>query len=358
MYLRALPSRGTACAGVGLAAALALLCCALAPADGISLDLAVAATGAAAATATLMPQLIMALLTSAWAVAGRGVLAPGTGKPGAGPLRSRAAGGGLAPLLAPLLLLLCSAATPATAQDTYYQDWMSLGCFNEGNPRALPTNLGDLAKTDTAGCRDLATTAGMDTFGLQNGGECWTCNGCNWTMYGAASGCVALGGAGTNQVYRYFPRPPPLPALSYGGWTPLGCFKENVPRMLSHNLGSGFTATTCQTAGLAAGYDTVALQAGACWACLECNYAGYGTATGCPALGGTLLNQVYLYNAAPPPPTPPLWKAVRSLNALVTGVTCLYSSGAAMGFNLAVCADILKASPYWNPTDKARPTLA
>lgn len=163
-------------------------------------------------------------------------------------------------------------------------------------------------------------------------------------------------------MYRYFPRPPPLPALSYGGWTQLGCFKENEPRMLSHNLGSGFTAATCQAAGLAAGYDIVALQAGAlaeCWACLECNYAGWGVATGCPELGGTLLNQVYLYNAAPPPPTPPLWKAIRSLNGLVTGVTCVSGNGAAFGLHGgAVCADILKASPTWNPNSQARPTLA
>ncbi len=197
MYLCAVPSRGTASACARLAAALALLCCALTAAAGSSLDLAVAATGAAAATATtLMPQLLLKLLTSSWAVVARGVLAPATGKPGAGALRARAPGGGLAPLLAPLLLLLCSAATPATAQDTYYVEWMHLGCFvDTGNPRALPYFLGDVNENWVA-CRDLSINAGMDTFGLQFGGECWACNGCNWAVYGATSGCPWNGGGG------------------------------------------------------------------------------------------------------------------------------------------------------------------
>ena len=75
------------------------------------------------------------------------------------------------------------------------------GCWRDGGDRALPNRLGNV--NSVAECATRAKNAGMNTFGLQYYGECWTGNNTNWDRYGrlADQGCGALGSAWNNQVY-------------------------------------------------------------------------------------------------------------------------------------------------------------
>ena len=51
----------------------------------------------------------------------------------------------------------------------------------------------------------------------------------------------------------------------------------------------------------------------------------------------------------------PAWSTVVSLSSLVSGVSCVASGGVTMtNFNGATCADILSASPMWNPQGYVR----
>jgi len=56
-----------------------------------------------------------------------------------------------------------------------------------------------------AECGALAKEAGMNTFGVQYYGECWTGNNTNWDRYGRLDdrGCGELGSGANNQVYKY-----------------------------------------------------------------------------------------------------------------------------------------------------------
>lgn len=65
---------------------------------------------------------------------------------------------------------------------------MYIGCYNDGFVRTLPTFHGPVSNPET--CANLARINNADTYGLQNpdgemgGGECWSCNGCNYTVNG------------------------------------------------------------------------------------------------------------------------------------------------------------------------------
>lgn len=76
------------------------------------------------------------------------------------------------------------------------------GCWRDGGDRALPNRLANV-KT-VAECGALAKEAGMNTFGLQYYGECWTGNNTNWDRYGRLddNGCGDLGSAWNNQIYK------------------------------------------------------------------------------------------------------------------------------------------------------------
>lgn len=248
------------------------------------------------------------------------------------------------------VLLCCLSAAPALAGRDNYLDWTWLGCWYDwGNPRSLPYYLGN---GDYASCLALAEAGGFDTFGLQYYGECWACNGCDYAVYGSPGECEWLGTGNVNQVHRYFYPPPPLPANLRAGWNYLGCFKEGQPRMLPDRLAGVHTAASCQAAAKTAGYDTAAVQnGGECWACVDCNYGGFGAAAAadCPANGGPSTNQVYLLLAAPPPPMPPAWQVKVPLTDLVSGVSCVAGDGNTMtAFYSSSCGDIIKPGPSWN----------
>lgn len=81
--------------------------------------------------------------------------------------------------------------------------WLYKGCFNDnanGGARVIPNRVG-VGPADVASCASAAVTAGYDTFGLQNGSQCWAGLGVPYSALGPASGCPAYGGLFSNQVY-------------------------------------------------------------------------------------------------------------------------------------------------------------
>ena len=92
-------------------------------------------------------------------------------------------------------------------------EYDSLGCFKDGTPRALPELLENfrknidwtnMAKTVQA-CAEAALERGLQTFGLQFYGECWSgVNGSNtYHMYGPSKNCWSgVGKEGSYYVYK------------------------------------------------------------------------------------------------------------------------------------------------------------
>ena len=218
--------------------------------------------------------------------------------------------------------------------------WQYQGCFRDstmGN-RVIPTWLNATQGSKALQCEALAVAAGLDTTGLQYGGICFGCLGCNYSQYGPATQqqCTQppfspdLGGSFTNQVWKRYV-PPPM------NWWSMGCFKDNSSSTWSGALGytdriiynaltpgTTFTLAQCQSSAAAAGYNIVGLQAGynngvaQCFACDGCNYAAlgawtqadttaqpYGFSNCTSGIGGAWTNSVYMLGAYPPPPPPP-----------------------------------------------------
>jgi hypothetical protein len=77
------------------------------------------------------------------------------------------------------------------------------GCWKDSGDRALPNRLGNVGSV--AECATRAKQAGMNTFGVQYYGECWTGNNTDWDRYGPLNnqGCGTLGSGWNNQVYTY-----------------------------------------------------------------------------------------------------------------------------------------------------------
>jgi hypothetical protein len=84
--------------------------------------------------------------------------------------------------------------------------WAYKGCWNDNvnffndGIRAIPVQLSSGPGYSVSQCQTAARQQGYSTCSLQYGGTCFVCNGCDYTTYGAATGCSALGGAWTNQA--------------------------------------------------------------------------------------------------------------------------------------------------------------
>ena len=91
--------------------------------------------------------------------------------------------------------------------------WIRQGCYRDTKERALTTNNGNGQTIES--CQSIANKLGHPHIGLQNGGECWS--GPSTEDYAkyikledSHSDCSSsLGGAWSNQVYKYVPNPPP-----------------------------------------------------------------------------------------------------------------------------------------------------
>jgi len=108
------------------------------------------------------------------------------------------------------------------------------GCYNDTGIRAIPLMNGNVSSVNQ--CAQIAESKNQNVFGVQYGGECWTCiNEQTAYQYGAnfnKASCPILGGAWTNQVYvrsNSFPSPSaPVPYLT----NPNFASKENFENIL------------------------------------------------------------------------------------------------------------------------------
>jgi hypothetical protein len=182
-------------------------------------------------------------------------------------------------------------------------NWESRGCFMDTRVRAIP-NL--LSGSDLESCKASAVAGGYNTFGLQNGNECWAGNDSNYAEYGATT-CGDLGGAWKNNVYALSNVPIKLPPSPT--WESRGCFMDTADRAIPNRLADS-DYKTCKANAIAGGYNTFAMQNGnACFAGNDSNYAKYG-ATTCGDLGGAWKNNVYALSNVPIRlPPPPTWES-------------------------------------------------
>jgi len=76
------------------------------------------------------------------------------------------------------------------------------GCFGDAEPRAIPTRLNNVESKEE--CEAQAIENGFDTFGLQNGNECWCGVDPQYNIYNKRiePECPPLGSVYTNQVYK------------------------------------------------------------------------------------------------------------------------------------------------------------
>ena len=75
------------------------------------------------------------------------------------------------------------------------------GCWKDTTDRAIPTFLEGVKPEN---CMSEAVKRGFNTYGLQNGNQCFVGNDPNYTKYGSAEKCDKNGNVWTNQVYQKF----------------------------------------------------------------------------------------------------------------------------------------------------------
>ena len=80
-------------------------------------------------------------------------------------------------------------------------------CYPNSASCALPN------PTTVAACQQWGASNGFNTVGLQYGGECYGCAGCNFAAQGAGACDRVLGCSAVNQVYQVAVPSPPPPAL-------------------------------------------------------------------------------------------------------------------------------------------------
>lgn len=73
------------------------------------------------------------------------------------------------------------------------------GCWKDTTDRAIPTFLEGVKPEN---CMSEAVKRGFNTYGLQNGNQCFVGNDPNYTKYGMAEKCDKNGNMWTNQVYQ------------------------------------------------------------------------------------------------------------------------------------------------------------
>ena len=85
--------------------------------------------------------------------------------------------------------------------DPKYLDpkYQYMGAFADKPQRALRYQLNNVSRVDD--CYSQAKAKGYNTFGLQNGGQCFADNNPNFAQYGAVQSSVPLGEPWVNQVY-------------------------------------------------------------------------------------------------------------------------------------------------------------
>lgn len=98
--------------------------------------------------------------------------------------------------------------------DFFPVEYDSLGCFKDGTPRALPELLENFRKNIdwmnmakiVQACAEVAHARGLQTFGLQFYGECWSGvhGSSTYDTYGPSKNCWSgVGKEGSYYVYRF-----------------------------------------------------------------------------------------------------------------------------------------------------------
>ena len=181
---------------------------------------------------------------------------------------------------------------PASANQGGY----GAACYPNAAACALPN------PTTIAACQAWGAANGFNTVGIQYGGECYGCAGCNYAAQGAAACGNVLGCGSVSQVYQVAisspPPPPPPPAAPpplqaadvAGVWSYAGAFVDFThgvrtlnlsanqrsygatcaPNPSSCALSNPTSVAACQAWGASNGFDTIGLQARALCSLLGC----------------------------------------------------------------------------------------
>ena len=116
--------------------------------------------------------------------------------------------------------LLCHSSLPewwiscSLLHDFFPVEYDSLGCFKDGTPRALPELLENFRKNIdwmnmakiVQACAEVAHARGLQTFGLQFYGECWSGvhGSSTYDTYGPSKNCWSgVGKEGSYYVYKF-----------------------------------------------------------------------------------------------------------------------------------------------------------
>ncbi|KAF6258550.1 hypothetical protein COO60DRAFT_1701302 [Scenedesmus sp. NREL 46B-D3] len=157
----------------------------------------------------------------------------------------------------------------------------SLGCYADGDPRAIPTQLGISAGMTVDRCAQLAYASPIaySVIGVQYAAECYAGrNETRATGYGRSANCVSIcsspsnpvgtcGGGMANSLYRLPPKPPAVRNLP-NGTVYIGCFRDGDPRRGPYALGAAanMTVEECARRAVAGQYTVFAVQFGIeCW---------------------------------------------------------------------------------------------
>ena len=164
-------------------------------------------------------------------------------------------------------------------------------CYPDNNTCSLPYY------TTIPDCENWAFANGLNVIGVQDSGECYGCNNCDYTVQGVSTTCTEpLGCSNVSQVYVFNISPPPPPPL----WAYQGCFNDaaapnrTIPFELPVTVSN---VADAQTSASQYNYTTVGIQyGGQVWVCNGCNYSALGSASNCSELGGYYAQQVYTKN--------------------------------------------------------------
>ena len=160
------------------------------------------------------------------------------------------------------------------------------GCYKDdprnGNTRAIPQKVAQVKSIEE--CKKKASDLGVNTFGVQYGGECWVGNDSPYDKYGKADNCGPLGGSAANLVFQ-----------TQQPYIDMGCYKDNSTRAIPYLIADkNVTVERCKELALERDADTLGLQANyQCFIGDNVKYDKFGKVPSCGEKGGNWINRVH-----------------------------------------------------------------
>lgn len=160
------------------------------------------------------------------------------------------------------------------------------GCYKDdprrADTRAIPHKVAQVKSIEE--CRKHASNYGVNTFGVQFGGECWIGNDADYAKYGKATNCGVLGGSASNLVYQ-----------TQTKYEDKGCFRDDSTRAIPYLIADkNVTVNRCKELAMERDADTFGLQANyQCFIGDDVKYDKFGKVGSCGAMGGNWVNRVY-----------------------------------------------------------------